>query len=111
VMEELKAQTGALFLIELLRAKKIISDELAAQSYVDALVWAFGHISQGMYTGAKERKTYGNLAAIQVGILIDKGALTWNAKARAANGKDTGAFTVHADKLVPVVEDMMKLVA
>jgi hypothetical protein len=111
VMEELKAQTGALFLIELLRSRKIISDELATQSYADAIVWALGHISQGMYTGAGERKTYSNLAAIQIGYLLDKGALSWDPQAKAANGKDTGAFTIHYEKLAPVADDMMKLVA
>jgi hypothetical protein len=111
VMEELKAQTGALFLLEFLRQKKVISDELAVQSMTDSLVWAFGHISQGMYTGTGERKTYSNLAAIQIGILIEKGALTWDDKTVAANGTDHGAFTIHPDKLVPAVQDMMKLVA
>lgn len=110
LMEELKAQTGALFLIELLRAKKIISDDEAARTYIDAIVWAMGHTSQGMYTGGGDRKTYSNLAAIQIGILIEKGVLAWDAKARAANGKDTGAFTLHTDKIVANVDDMMKLV-
>ncbi len=111
VMEELKAQTGALFLLEVLRQNKIITDELAAQSIVDSIVWAFGHISQGMYTGTGERKTYSNLAAIQIGYLIENGALTWDANATAANGKDKGAFTLHSDKLAAVVHEMMKLVA
>jgi len=111
VMEELKAQTGALFLIELLRTRKLISDELAAQSYADAIVWALGHISQGMYTGGHEPKTYGQVAAIQVGYLLDQGALTWDAKAAAANGKDTGALAIHAEKLVAAIDKMMKTVA
>ena len=110
IMEELKAQTGALFLIELLRAKSLISDALATQTYADAIVWAFGHTSQGMFSGG-QRKTYSNIAAIQIGFLIEKGVLTWNAGAKAANGTDTGAFTIHRDKLVPAVEEMMKLVA
>jgi hypothetical protein len=84
MMEELKAQTGALFLLEFLRKKQLISDEMATGSYVDAIVWAFGHISQGMYTGDKSRKAYGNLAAIHIGYLLDKGALTWDANAMAA---------------------------
>jgi hypothetical protein len=111
MMEELKAQTGGLALIEFLRAKQLITDEQAAQTYADGLVWAMGHISQGMYTGSGERKAYSNLAAIQLGFLLDKGALTWDAKAAAANGKDTGALTIHADKLVPAIDEMMKLVA
>ena len=108
MMEELKAQTGALFLIEFLRAKKLISDEQATQTYADALVWAFGHTSQGMYTGSGDRKAYGNLAAIQIGYLIEKGALVWNAQSKAANGKDTGAFTIVKEKLIPAVDEMMK---
>jgi hypothetical protein len=110
VMEELKAQTGALFLIDFLRGKGVISDEQAAQTYIDSIVWAFGHTSQGMYTGGGERKTYSNLAAIQIGFLIEQGALVWNAEAKAANGTDTGAFTIQPEKLVPAVEEIMKLV-
>lgn len=108
MMEELKAQTGALFLLEFLRKKQLISDEMAVGAYVDSIVWAFGHVSQGMYTGDKNRKAYGNLAAIHIGYLIDKGALTWDANAMAANGTDKGAFTIHADKLVPTAQEMMK---
>ncbi|HSD91069.1 MAG TPA: hypothetical protein VLB44_26285, partial [Kofleriaceae bacterium] len=111
MMEELKAQSGALFLLDFLRTKKLISDEMAQQSFVDSIVWAFGHISQGMYTGEHTRKAYGNLAAIQIGYLIDKGALTWDANATAANGSDKGAFTIHADKLTAVADELMKEVA
>jgi hypothetical protein len=110
-MEELKAQTGALFLLELLRGKGVISDELAAQSYADAIVWALGHVSQGMYTGTGERKTYSNVAAIQIGYLLDRGALTWDPNATAANGTDKGALVIHGGKLVPAVAAMMKEVA
>ncbi len=58
-----------------------------------------------------QRKTYSQLAAIQIGFLIDHGALSWDAKAPAANGTDTGAFTIHRDQLVPVIDQMMTLVA
>ncbi len=111
VMEELKAQAGALFLIEFLRAKKIITDELAKQSYLDTVVWAFGHISQGMYEADNKRKTYPQVAAIQNGYLIDKGALIWDDKAPAANGKDTGAFKLDLTKMVAACDDLMKEVA
>jgi hypothetical protein len=111
VMEELKAQAGALFLIEMLRGKQIINDELAAQSYVDTIVWAFGHISQGMYESDGKRKTYPEVAAIQNGFLIEKGALVWDPKAPAANGKDTGAFRIDATKIVAACDELMKTVA
>lgn len=111
VLEELKAQTGALFLLEFLRAKGIVPDDLARAAYADSIVWALGHVSQGMYTGTKTRKTYGNVAAIQIGFLIDHGALTWDPHATAANGRDQGALTIHPDKLVAACDEMMKTVA
>jgi hypothetical protein len=114
MMEEFKAQTGGLFLVEFLRAKGLISDELAAETYADSIVWAFGHISQGMYAGSgatKTRKTYSQLAAIQIGLLIDAGALVWDAKMLAANGTDIGAFTIVDSKLLPAIDDMMKISA
>jgi hypothetical protein len=111
VLEELKAQTAALFLLDMLAKKGVISKELAAQSFADAIVWAMGHVSQGMYTGTGERKTYSNVAAIQIGFLLDKGALTWDPKATAGNGTDKGALIIHSDKLVPAVNEMMKVVA
>ncbi len=110
VMEELKAQTGALFLLELLRAKKLVSGELAAQSHADAIVWALGQISQGMYTASREPKTYGQVAAIQIGFLLEQGALTWDPRAPAANGKDAGALAIHGGKLAPAADRLMKLV-
>ena len=74
MLEELKAQTGALYLLEFLRAKRASSPTSSrARAYADAIVWAFGHISQGMYTGTATRKTYGNVAAIQIGFLMDHG--------------------------------------
>lgn len=113
VLEELKAQTGALFFVDFVRThlKGVLDDAHAQAVYADGIVWAFGHISQGMYTGTKSRKAYGNLAAIQIGFLIEKGALTWDDKATAANGKDKGAFTIHADKLVSAIDELMTLVA
>ncbi len=110
VFEELKSQSGALFLVELLRGKGLISDELAVQSYVDAIVWAFGHISQGMYTGGGDRKAYSQLAAVQIGLLLDAGALRWDDAATAANGADSGAFVIDPAKIVPAVDAMMQLV-
>ncbi len=107
MLEELKAQTGALYLVELLRAEGVIDDQLAAQSYVDATVWALGHIARGLYSADGDRNTYSQVGAIQLGYLLDEGALTWSDDAVAANGTDRGAFTIHADKLVPAIDRMM----
>lgn len=112
MLEELKAQTGALFLVELLRAKGVVSDELAQQIYTQNVLWAFGQISVGMWTAVgHQRKPYPQLAAIQVGFLIDQGALSWDPKAKAANGTDTGAFAIHLDKMPAACDALMKTVA
>ena len=110
MLEELKAQTGGLYFVEFLKKKGIITPEQAKQAYTDSVVWAFGHISRGMYTESGGRKAYSQLAAIQVGFLMDEGALVWDPSALAANGTDKGAFAINFDKMVPAVDKMMKIV-
>ena len=111
MLEELKAQTGALFYTETLRSKGMITDALARQLYVSGVVWALGQTAKGMYTASHERQPYPQLAAIQLGILTESGALTWDANAAAANGQDKGAYTIHLDKMVETSGAMMKTVA
>jgi hypothetical protein len=94
----------------MLRQKGIIDDDAAKRAYLDNIVWSFGHISRGMYTAGGERKAYSQLAAIQIGFLMDEGAITFDPKAMAANGKDVGALVVHFDKLVAASDKMMKVV-
>lgn len=111
MLEELKAETGAFFFVEMLRSKGMITDALARHLYVNNVVWALGQAAKGMYTASHERQPYPQLAAIQLGILTDAGALTWDPKATAANGKDTGAYTIHFDKMAATSDAMMQTVA
>ena len=97
MLEELKAQTSALYLTGWLVEKKLVDATLADRSHIRDLTWAFGHISRGMYENGKP-KAYSQLAAIQAGYLHSKGVLEWRAKQMAVNGTDTGCFTVHMDK-------------
>jgi hypothetical protein len=108
--EELKAQTGALWYVALLVEKGILTPEQARQVYTDAFFWAFGHISRGMYTDTGQRKPYSQLAAIQVGFLMDKGAVRFDPAAKAANGTDTGAFVLDYEKLPAAIDELMKIV-
>ncbi len=111
MLEELKAQTGSLFLLDLLRSRGIIDETLARRSFINDIGWTMGHISDGMWIEpGHQRKAYSQLAAIQVGFLMDQGAITWEPEAMAANGKDKGAFHVHADKLVAASQALMKVV-
>lgn len=107
-LEELKAQTGALWYIDMLARKNILTPQMAKQTYTDSIVWALNHISRGMYTESKQPKHYSQLAAIQVGYLMDAGAITWDLKTKASNGADEGAFVLHFDKLPAAIDKLMK---
>jgi hypothetical protein len=110
MLEELKAQTGGVFFVDFAQKKAIITPELAKQSYVNDVVWAFGHIARGMYAESGQRKPYSQLAAIQIGFWLDERAVAWDAEALAANGTDKGAFTIAFDKMPAATEKLMKLV-
>lgn len=108
MLEELKAQSGALYFLRLLRDRGVLDDRQVQQTYVDSLVWALGHISRGMYTPSGWRKPYSQLAAIQVGYLMNAGALRFDAEAEAANGEDRGAFAIDFERLPEAIDAMMR---
>jgi len=109
MLEELKAQTGALYFIDFAHKKGLITTEAARQSYVSNLVWAFGHISRGMYTETHARKAYSQLAAIQVGFLLDEGAITFDKSGSAKDGS-ASAFAIHFEKMPAAIDKMMRVV-
>ncbi|MDP3542716.1 MAG: hypothetical protein Q8T11_09660 [Elusimicrobiota bacterium] len=103
VLEELKAQTGALWYVELLRRKGLVSDRLAREIYTHELAWCFGHISNGMTTDGGAPKPYSQLAAVQIGTFVKAGVLEWKA------GPDgIERFAVDYAKLPAAVEGLMK---
>jgi hypothetical protein len=110
MLEELKAQTGSLYYTDFLVKKGLLTPDQAKQVYTNSIIWAFGHISRGMYTETHARKAYSQLSAIQVGFLLDEGAITFDEKAPAANGSDTGAFAFQFDKMPAAVDKLMKIV-
>jgi hypothetical protein len=110
MLEELKAQTGALFLIGFLRQQNVITEQQQRETYLDSLIWAMGHISRGMYTPSGGRKAYSQLAAIQFGYLMDQGVIRFDPTGTAANGTDQGAFTIDFDALPAAVEQLMTIV-
>lgn len=111
MLEELKAQSGSLWFTPWAQAHGVIGGELARQSLTESLVWCMGHIGGGMWQDGTHRKPYAQLSAIQIGFLLDEGALRWDQKAAAANGKDKGAFVIVWDKLPAATEKLMKVVA
>ena len=110
-LEELKAQTAALYFTEWLADKKEITREQADKAHVRDMFWAFGHISRGMYGENNHPKNYSQLAAIQLGSLIKQGAVTWKADEMAANGKDKGCFSLDLAKMPAAIKTLMTDVA
>lgn len=109
--EEFKAQTASLWFLPFLVEKGVITKELAEKSYADCVYWAFGQISQGMKTADGHIKPYPQLAAIQIGYMLEKGALKFDAEAMAANGKDKGAFSIDLEKMPEVADQIMTQIA
>jgi hypothetical protein len=103
-LEELKAQTTALYLVDWLADKGIFTPEEARKIHVRDIAWAFGHISRGMYAADGTPRNYSQLAAMQIGAFLKDGALEWHADATAANGTDRGCFEVNFEKLSPAIE-------
>ncbi|MFO0749556.1 MAG: hypothetical protein U1F43_28380 [Myxococcota bacterium] len=106
ILEELKAQTGALYFISFLKSKGLVEDKDVRENYLASISWAFGHIARGMTTGDGKPKTYSQLAAIQVGELMSAGAIRWV----DGGATDPGRFDFDFDKMPAAVENLMKTV-
>jgi hypothetical protein len=112
MMEELKAQTSALYFSEWLATKGLISADEAKAAHVRDVAWAFGHISRGMYDGSTppRPKTYSHVAGIQLGALSKAGVVTFMPEVRAANGEDVGCFEVNLEAWPAAVDGLAKRV-
>ncbi|GAC1590846.1 MAG: hypothetical protein NVS3B20_17200 [Polyangiales bacterium] len=93
MLEELKAQTGSMYWLDYLQKKGVITEGAARKSYAYDVSWAF------MWTTAKMRdgqslSAYPVLSVIQLGALIDAGAVTFEPDTASADGKTHGAFAI-----------------
>jgi hypothetical protein len=109
-MEELKAQTSAMYMADWLADKKVITQDEADKSHVRDIAWGFGHISRGMYSAEGKPKNYSQLASIQQGFLRKAGALTWKATDKAANGTDVGCVELDLKKFKTATAELEKQV-
>ena len=99
-LEELKAQTAALYFPATLVDRHLITQAEADTSHLQEIAWTFGQVAQGMYDPQGKPKNYSQLAAIQLGSLsmTGSGAVEWKASETAANGSDKGCYEVHLDR-------------
>lgn len=109
IVEEVKAQTGALLFIDWQLKKGQITEAQARSRYMDNLIWAFGHISQGMFENGKPR-AYSQLAAVQVRALLQAGAITIEKQIDPTTKQVVERFRVHYDKLPAAIEALMRRV-
>jgi hypothetical protein len=109
-LEELKAQTAALYYSDWLAERGLLSRQDADGTHLRDVLWSFGHIAQGMLDARGKPKAYSQLAAIQMGYLNQRGVLQWKATETAANGSDTGCFDVDLAKWSAAVDDLSRLV-
>lgn len=98
-MEELKAQTFGQWLVGFIRQHDLIDDAAARETYGATTAWMFRHIARGMVTGDGNPRPYSQLAAIQLGFMLDDGAIRFDPAATAGNGDDRGAFHVDFARL------------
>lgn len=108
-MEELKAQTAALYFSQWLVTKNVITQAEADAAAVRDVAWAFGHISRGMYTADNKPRNYSQLASIQLGTLAREGVLSFKAEENSASG-ERGCFDVDFAKWKPAVDTLAKRV-
>jgi len=105
-LEELKAQTGALWYIDFLRRKGVVSERMARELYTDAMVWCMGHISRGMFTSTGNPMAYSQLAAIQIGSFVEDGAIEW--RNGEHGGPGSGRFHINFDRMPGAIEKLMR---
>ena len=98
-MEELKAQTFGQWLVGFIEERGVIDESAARETHAATVAWTFRHIARGMVTGGGNPRPYSQLAAIQLGYLLDDGAIRFDPEAPAGNGEDRGAFHVDFARL------------
>jgi hypothetical protein len=110
LLEELKAQTAALWLTDVLQRDGVITAEFAHQAHQADLVWLLGQVAQGLTDAQGGWSTYPQLSAIQLGLLIEAGALRWDPTRTAADGRETGCLVVDPVALPAAIDGMAGVV-
>lgn len=94
LMEELKADVASLWFVPYLAEKGLVEKGEIDKRYATAVMHLFGLLQYSL------KGTYPQMAAVEVGNLMEHGALVYDAK--------TGRFTIDFEKFPPAVNDLMK---
>lgn len=94
LMEELKADVASLWFIPYLTEKGLMQKSEINKRYATAVMHLFGLLQYSL------NGTYPQMAAVEVGNLMEKGALIFDEK--------SGRFTIDFEKMPDAVNDLMK---
>jgi hypothetical protein len=97
LLEEAKADTLGLWLIQYEKSKGWLDEEALKKRYTSGFMHILGLLQYPL------AGTYPRMVAIQVGWYLDAGAVTWN--------PETGRFTLDYEKLPAAIESLTKEVA
>lgn len=105
MIEELKAQTGSLLLNGYLGQNNYRSEDDVKAVYTANVIWMFGQLRRGvsLYKEGKfheSKSPYIQLAAVQLGFLQEKGAITFN--------EEANQFTIHYEKMDEAVRSLFE---
>ncbi|MEK7746262.1 MAG: hypothetical protein AAB576_06310, partial [Elusimicrobiota bacterium] len=103
VLEELKAQTAALWSLDFLLKKGLLTQDQVRRAYAHDIVWCLGHIANGMTTDTGAPKPYSQLSAVQIGTFLRSGALRWTAGEDAVE-----RLRIDFDRLPAAVEGLLR---
>lgn len=104
-LEELKAQTGALYINGLLGKQKLRSEEEVKAGTTAAVLWMFGHLRRALPawrqgTLHELKSPYIQLAAVQLGYLQEKGAIAFD--------EGSQRFTIRHEKMHGALADLLR---
>jgi len=110
ILEELKAQTGALWFTGWLQQKGLLDKQTTTSAYTGSIMWCFSQISRGLYRAEGKRSVYPTIAAIHIGYFLDEGALSFDPLLEPGQDGDAGRFVIHYDKLPAAIDKLMQRV-
>lgn len=107
VASELCADSIGLFAVELTVQRDPV-DVPAVVLYLDAIATSIARLGSPLYFPGGARRTYGQAAVLQIGLLVEAGALRWDPSLTSADGNHAGAFHVDLAALPRATADVAR---
>jgi hypothetical protein len=104
VLEELKAQVGAMHLMTVLERRGVVDERFKRQARVADLLWSVGKWLDPMYTSDGQPRSYAQLSAIVLGRLHQAGAIAWRADELSADRQHRGCLSLNSERVDLAVE-------